>query len=90
MSLNIRECPLCGQPVFALAYHHCRGIGAQPAQQPDELSQIQSRRIHAMITDHILTHQETCAGCKSLGRSCFEIMAVEDLQKKWKQKAGLP
>lgn len=87
-----KDCPLCGVPIIAPGFHQCRGIGSVPAPQSesDEISQDRARRIHAMLTDRLIVHRENCAGCKALGRSCFEIRNIEDLQEKWRKKAGIP
>lgn len=56
---------------------------------PSEVAPDQARRIYTMITNRIAVHKADCSGCKALGRSCFEILPVEELQKKWQKKAGI-
>lgn len=87
-----QPCPFCKELVFVQAYHRCRrSHDTLPASQPlpDEIDTIRARNIHAMITDQIIVHKAKCPGCKILGRSCVEIIPVEDLQEKWKKKAGI-
>lgn len=61
----------------------------QPKSQPDDTPLDQARRLHTLLTNRIILHKADCSGCKALGRSCFEIVPTEELQEKWRQKAGM-